>query len=154
MFTSCNKEEIHYSSGLEYTLSDDGSYYILSGIGTCSDRDIAIPYSYNKLPICSIAERAFENCKSITSITLTNNIKHIGDNAFLGCTNLVFNEHNNAYYLGTMYNSYYLLVSAKDKNITSCNINYNTNIILPDAFYGCNELSKVTISVPISTCLS
>lgn len=30
------------TEGLEYTLSDDGTYYIVSGIGTATDTDIVI----------------------------------------------------------------------------------------------------------------
>ena len=44
----------YYSEGLEYVLSDDGTYYILADIGTCTDRDIVIPLEYNGLPIKAI----------------------------------------------------------------------------------------------------
>ncbi len=32
--------------GLEYTLSSDGTYYSVTGIGTCTDTDVVIPESY------------------------------------------------------------------------------------------------------------
>ena len=40
-----------YSQGLEYTLSDDESYYILSGIGSCTDTIINIPSLYKDKPV-------------------------------------------------------------------------------------------------------
>ena len=38
------------SQNLRYTLSTDGTYYILSGIGTCADTDIVIPSEYEGKP--------------------------------------------------------------------------------------------------------
>ena len=35
------------SEGLEYTLSDDGTYYSVTAIGTCTDGSIVIPATYN-----------------------------------------------------------------------------------------------------------
>ena len=40
----CGKEE---SQGLEYELSSDGTYYVVIGIGTCTDTDLVIPLAYN-----------------------------------------------------------------------------------------------------------
>lgn len=40
-----------FSYGLEYKLSSGGDYYIVTGIGTCTDRDIVIPGTYNGLPV-------------------------------------------------------------------------------------------------------
>jgi hypothetical protein len=39
------------TDGLAYTLSADGAYYTVSGIGTATDTDIYIGYEYNDLPI-------------------------------------------------------------------------------------------------------
>ncbi len=56
--------------GLEYTLSEDGTYYIVTGIGTATEKDIVIADIYNDLPVTSIGWRAFEGCSSLTSITI------------------------------------------------------------------------------------
>ncbi len=39
------------SAGLEYELSSDGTYYTITGIGTCKDRDVIIPSEYKNLPV-------------------------------------------------------------------------------------------------------
>ena len=49
-----------YSIGLEYTLSDDGTRYIVSGIGTCTDANIIIPDTYNSKPVTEIFHHAFD----------------------------------------------------------------------------------------------
>ncbi len=39
------------SHGLEYKLSSENDYYIVTGIGTCKDHDIVIPGTHNGLPV-------------------------------------------------------------------------------------------------------
>ena len=51
--------EVVYSEGLEFALSLDGSYYILIGLGTCTDSHIVIPREYNSLPVKEIDTYAF-----------------------------------------------------------------------------------------------
>ena len=78
-----------YSEGLEYTLSADGTYYELSGIGSCTDTDIVIPAEHEGLPVKTIKSQAFNGCKSIESIKIPDGITSIGDRAFYDCTALV-----------------------------------------------------------------
>ena len=50
---------------------------VLVGIGTCSDKDIIIPPTYNDKPVISIGSEAFRNCESLTSLILPESItKH------------------------------------------------------------------------------
>ena len=76
------------SEGLEYKLSDDGKYYIVAGIGTCTDKDIVIPEKYNNLPVKEIGQSAFRKETTITSITIPDSITNIGNLAFQMCTSL------------------------------------------------------------------
>ncbi len=50
---------IPFSQGLEYTLSSDGTYYIVTGLGTCTDRDIVVPLEYNSKPVRELGVTAF-----------------------------------------------------------------------------------------------
>ena len=77
-----------YSQGLAYTLSADETYYIVSGIGTCTDTKIVIPDTYQGLPVKEIRVQAFEYCANLTEITLPDSITRIGACAFGSCTSL------------------------------------------------------------------
>ena len=113
-----------YSQGLEFTLSRDGSYYILSGLGTCTDSHIIIPKEYNSLPVKEIDYDAFmdyssnmpdycqglcegepiepdESIVRIKSVTFFENIVSVGDEppAFVYLFGLEsINAVNNNYY--------------------------------------------------------
>ena len=80
--------ELKSSKDLEYTLSDTGEYYIVSGIGTCTDLDIVIPAKYDNLPVTTIGAKAFYNCSNITSITIPEGVTVINTYAFYNCSNL------------------------------------------------------------------
>ncbi|MBQ7778871.1 MAG: leucine-rich repeat domain-containing protein [Clostridia bacterium] len=84
----CGEREEYYSKGLEYELSSDGTYYIVTEIGTCTDTELVIPSSYNGKPVKEIGTSAFYGANMFTSVTIPENITKIGDNAFGYCTNL------------------------------------------------------------------
>ena len=71
-----------FSEGLDYTLSADGTYYTVSGIGTCQDTDIKIPGQHLGKPVKEIGDGAFENCESLTSVTIPDSVTSIGYRAF------------------------------------------------------------------------
>ena len=83
----------NYNSGsiggeLEYSLNESENGYTVTGIGNCTDSDIIIPETHNGLPVMSIGESAFENCTSITGLTISAELYRISENAFKGCANL------------------------------------------------------------------
>ena len=82
----CGKK--FYSEGLEYTLSDDGMSYIVTGIGDCTDTMVVIPSKYNSLPVTSIGDGAFYYCTSLTSVTIPDSVTSIGSEMFDSCTSL------------------------------------------------------------------
>ena len=47
------------SEGLEYSLNSDGNGYTVTGIGTCTDKELIIPSEYNAKPVTSIGGGAF-----------------------------------------------------------------------------------------------
>ncbi len=103
---------------------------------------ITIPNS-----VTDIENDAIYDCENLESVILPESVKHLGGN-FDGCEKLVFNEFDNAYYLGTVDNPYFALIKAKSTDITSCSINGNCKIIADDAFENCNKLT--TIKIPES----
>ena len=75
------------SEGLEFTLSDDGTYYSVTDYKG-SATEVYIPSIYNDLPVTEIGEQAFYNCTSFESVTIGDGIATIERNAFGFCTNL------------------------------------------------------------------
>ncbi len=95
---------------------------------------VEIPESYLGLPVREILDEAFLNSKSVKRIKIPNSITYIGNCAFSDCDNLVFNEYDNAYYLGNDNNPYHALIEMKDKSARWCKIHKDTKIIVEFAF--------------------
>ena len=70
---------------LEYTLTEDDSGYVVSGIGTFDDTDIEVLSVYNSKPVLGIAKEAFKDNTALTSVTIGDNVKTIDESAFSGC---------------------------------------------------------------------
>ena len=73
---------------LDYLLSEDETYYIVTGMGSYTDAQLIIPDTYNNLPVKEIGSAAFYNETNITSLTLGRNIETIGVNAFYSCVKI------------------------------------------------------------------
>ena len=78
-------QTIFYTEGLEYTLSGDGESYLVSGIGTATDRDIKIMPRYDGKPVTGIADNAFKSNTKIDSVLIPDGVESIGAYAFYGC---------------------------------------------------------------------
>ena len=84
---------IKYSEGLEYVLSTDRTYMVLAGMGTCKDTTIAIPPTYNDLPVKEITGGAFrpslyESTPRVVEVIIPDSIIRIGGDAFRSCEHL------------------------------------------------------------------
>lgn len=72
----------------EYELTEDGSGYLVTGMGDTTDTNITIPETYNDLPVIGIAKYAFLAREDLTGVSLGDNIEYIGENAFTYCSGL------------------------------------------------------------------
>ena len=141
--TQCSEKEP--SEGLSYILSDDGTYYIVSGIGTCTDSYIMIPNEHNGLPVKEIGQYSFSRCQSITKLSMGDSIEIIGRSAFEWCNALeevtvgksVWNIEVCVFYECT---------SLKKVTLPENRL-YN---IRNYAFYGCTSLSTINIPSTIT----
>lgn len=129
------------TQGLDYTLSDDGTYYKVSGIGSAEGtKDIIIPDKYKGLPVSEIGSYAFGGYKTyINSIKLPNSIKKIGSQAFDGCTGL--KEINISESVTEIGNNAFLKCSSLKEIVIPQSV-----IELGDAaFSGCSSLKEIKI---------
>ncbi len=145
----CDKCGAKPSEGLEYTLNSDGKSYSVSGIGTCTDKDIIIPDTYENLPVTQIADYAFIFCTELTSITIPSSVTSINGWAFYHCTGLTSINVDSK---NTQYHSVNncLIETASKILIAGCK-----NSVIPDdgsvtsisarAFRDCTGLTNITI---------
>ena len=89
--------------------------------------------------VTSIGSRAFSRCTSLTSITIPDSVTSIGDNAFNGCTSLTsVTIPNSVTSIGER--AFYDCTS-----LTSITIGNSVASIGSAAFYGCTSLTTITI---------
>lgn len=69
-------------------MSEDGTYYEVSGIGTCTDTDIVVPATHEGIAVKKIAKEAFKE-GNLTSVYLFEGIENIEYAAFYDCQNLL-----------------------------------------------------------------
>jgi len=67
-------------------ITNNGAITITGSDGTSTN--VVIPASINGYPVTSIGDGAFEECTSLTSITIPNSITNIGNFVFEDCTSL------------------------------------------------------------------
>ncbi|MDE6676991.1 MAG: leucine-rich repeat domain-containing protein [Clostridia bacterium] len=79
--TACNEEPL-----LQFTLSEDGTYYICEyGYMWAEEKEIEIPSVYKNKPVAEIGSFHFQY---LESVTIPDSVKTIGKGAFDGCGNL------------------------------------------------------------------
>jgi hypothetical protein len=131
-----------------YIFYEDGEIvYLIGCIGNLTT--LTLPDKYNNKNY-SIYKYAFYDCNNLAEVTIPYGVTSVGYAAFSGCSNLQYNEYNNAYYLGNTKNPYYALIKVKSE-VSSCEINENTKIIASGAFERLYFLKRITIPDSVTT---
>ncbi len=139
-FYECDNLKFNEYSNALYLGNESNPYTILykaksTAISSCSINE----------KTRAILDGAFSGCSGISQITIPNSVKFIGLNVFSGCEGLNYNTYDNAYYIGSESNPYFMLIKAKDKTISLCSIHNDTEYICSYAFSGCENLTGITI---------
>ena len=156
-----------YSYDLEFT--NKGTYYAVTGIGTCTAKEIYIPAQIDGIPVQSIAVKAFYDNATITKIVMPDSITILESNAIWNCsaletvilsgalqtpsTNTIGNcaklqytiESDGCMYLGSATNDHFMLMDVQTTNVTAVSIHPKTQMINGNAFNGCSALTSIEI---------
>lgn len=159
--------EFDFSEGLEYKFNSDSMTYQVTGIGTCRDKKIIIPKTYDGYPVTSINSSAFRDC-SLTDIVIPDSVTSIGSLAFVDCCNLTsikIPDGVTEIKGSTFYGCYSLTKVVIPDSVTSigstsfANCNSLISIEIPDgvtsiglaAFRGCKSLTAIKIPDGVKT---
>ena len=137
-------------NGIVLTLSDDGSFYIVSDASKCEAEKVTIPKSYKGIPIKEIARGAFAELETLVKINIPSSVVNIGKDAFTGCDNLKYSLYEGAKYLGNDENPHHALIEFTDTAISSPAIHEETRMISAGACKNINAQNFKKIVIPDS----
>lgn len=124
---------------LSFKLNEGGESYSVTGIGSIIDADVVIPDEYEGKPVTRIERSAFQNNKTIKSISIPESVTEIGTYAFNACaalTSVALNANI------TEISEY---TFQKCKELTDITIPDSVTVIGKCAFIDCEKLSELEI---------
>lgn len=124
---------------LSFKLNEGGESYSVTGIGSIIDADVVIPDEYEGKPVTRIERSAFQNNKTIKSISIPESVTEIGAYAFNSCaalTSVALNANI------TEISEY---TFQKCKELTDITIPDSVTVIGKCAFIDCEKLSDLEI---------
>ena len=147
-FGGCKTGEAY----VQYTLSEDGTYYIVSGVSGdklgLMDYEVPAEYSAEEggelLPVKEIGNDAFFQCYDLSRVTLPDTIETIGERAFAFCSFTSFAIPQSVTFIG------YGAFGACDY-LTEITVPESVTTLEPLAFYGCSGLKKAYVKADITT---
>ena len=77
-------EPLNGNQTLQYSLEGNGSYYRLSGFGTCRDKSLVLGGYYNNLPIKVLGSQSLIGCGWIEEAVILDTVTDIGYEVFYG----------------------------------------------------------------------
>ena len=147
------------NTGLRFEISEDGTYYKVTGNSNPSDKSVLIPKAHAGLPVGEIDAMAFVNaymeeiiipetvtkisgaafrwCSKLKSVKHSDSIEIIGESAFSGCTSLEAIKLPEA--LTEIGSSAFVGCTA----LKSIEIPNGVKTVGSEAFYGCTALASV-----------
>jgi len=73
---------------LVFTINEDGQGYSVAATDKEIEGSLLIPAEYNGLPVTSVAEQGFFQCKNLSRVEIPSSVTLLGNYSFTGCENL------------------------------------------------------------------
>ena len=128
----CNVSAATNSQGVEFSLSGDQTHYIVTGYS-------GIPSQFNGKPVAKIGESAFEDCTTLTSVSIPDSVTHIGPYSFTNCAAIKnITIPNSVVEIGEC--AFYL------SGLTSISIPASVTSISDTAFLRCFAVTSITVA--------
>ena len=138
--TNQKQSDVEKYSYLTFEIDDENECVTVTGYDKKTIPDqLVIPDSIDGYPITKIAKSAFADCKTITSVTVPDNVDEIEDKAFQSCASLKSARLPN----GLAEISPYLFFNCA--SLENVNIPKNVTVIGDAAFSGCGKLKYVRL---------
>ena len=140
-FGGCKPGEAY----VEYTLSEDGTYYIVSGVSGDKRglKEFVVPEEVDGKPVREIGDGAFFQCYYLTVVTLNDNIEKIGESAFAYCSFSQFTIPD------SVTEICYGAFGACGK-LVEITIPESVTTLKPLAFYHCSSLEKAYVKANVT----
>lgn len=112
--------------------AEDGQYYTVTGYNG-DDGDITVPARYNTKAVTKIADGAFKDNSTLTSVKFGLNIEYVGKDAFRGCTKLksITVEKGSNFYVsaeGLLYNRSMSMLIVAPQKTTAAEITFGKEL--------------------------
>lgn len=138
------------SAEVKYTLSEEGTYYLVSGVSGNKNglKTVEIPATYSdgvsaELPVTEIGDSAFRGCYNLSAVTLPQGIERIGDLAFASCAFMEFTIPDTVKEIG--YSAFALCRTLKSIVIPESVVDLGDR-----AFYCCSSLAVAEVKANIT----
>lgn len=138
-FYGCDALAYNVENGLKYLGNEANKTVLL-----VSSESLNIAECVVSATTKVIADAAFNYCKYLTSVTLSDSVKVINGTSFAECPELSYNKSENGLYLGTTANPYMVLIELDIHSVEDFKLNKDTKIIAKTAFANCTALEDIS----------
>ncbi|MBQ8259686.1 MAG: leucine-rich repeat domain-containing protein [Clostridia bacterium] len=145
-----NSDVVYSEEGYILYPSEDGSYYIFSGVSDFEGTELIIPAYYNGLPIKKLESGAINAAHGgkVKRVIIPDTVDEIMIRLYpdiLDQYPIEFNEYENGYYLGSDENPFHALMLYSADEGTHALLHKDTKVIASGAFMDCNQIDSVTL---------
>ena len=128
-----------FAEGLDYQLSSDESYYLVSGIGSFEGKELVVPAEHEGKPVKRIAKGAFAECDKLKNVIIAFNFEVVEEQAFASSS-------IESVVIGNGVKAVEKEAFRECNKLISAEISSSVNSLGSYAFMSCDMLSDIEVS--------